>query len=126
MTTHLYCNVAVGAEQKKLTLTWSDGPSSFEPYTISGPRFVLLQKRAKEAYRRLTILVKQCLQAPADDPEVRQTCLELAQNGYELAKAIFPPGAEPIRDWLTELQSSSDAVALEMVLNGPRFIPWNV
>jgi hypothetical protein len=130
---HLFCQVHVDPSAKQAAFTWSEGPASFQPYQITGTRFMLFQKLAKEARERLTDLVKEYLNAgregghPTTDPCVRKSCFRLAETGHKLYQQVFAPdGAREVQEWLEELRDQGQVESLELVLDGPRFVAWNV
>jgi WD40 repeat protein len=125
---HVVCQVVASDEQ--VSLTWSEGPASFEPYQLKGQVFRLFRKTALQARQRLADLVKDYLNGPEE--ELRRTCFALAQAGYKLYGQLFAPDqqqlgrAQEVFQWLTALRDQDALEDLELVIEGPQLVPWNV
>jgi hypothetical protein len=63
---------------------------------------------------------------------VRKACYALAQTGYKLYQQLFRPDAsqvrigKDVREWLDKLPKQDAIQTLEIVIEGARFVPWNV
>ena len=51
----------MNVEADRATFTWSEGPASFEPYTLDGMVYKEFQEVAAEARKKLADLVKDYL-----------------------------------------------------------------
>ena len=129
----IVCQVVTKPEQ--VSFIWSEGPASFEPYHLTGQYLIMFRKLVEEARNRLGDLVKECLLSEhgrGSEEQVGRVCYELAQTGYKLYQQIFRPGADQeriardVRTWLDELQAGNEIESLEIVIDPPMFIPWNV
>ena len=124
---HIACLVSVG--QDRASFTWSQGPASFEPYQLDGQVFSEFQEIAHEARKRLSDLVTDYLYSPENVPKASYA---LAKTGHELYLQIFDPGAEQlaqakrVRIWLESLRDQKAVESLEVVLEKPWSLPWNV
>jgi formylglycine-generating enzyme required for sulfatase activity len=124
---HVVCLLNVEAD--RATFTWSEGPASFEPYKLEGMVYKDFQEAAAEAREKLADLVKDYLDSPHSMP---QSAFELAEAGYELYQTMFQPGAEQarqakqVRTWLEELSNQREVDTLEIVVESPWSLPWNI
>src|SRR5262245_25907384 len=119
---HIHCQASVDADREQITFTWAEGPASFEPYSITGMRFHGFSRLAHKAREKLAQLVVDYRNnGLRTSLTIRERCYELADIGYRLYVQIFPNSGE-VQEWLQSTQVDS----LEMVLDGPRFVPWNV
>lgn len=124
----IVCLLSVAPD--RATFTWSEGPASFEPYELGGQVFREFKELATEAREKLSGLVNDYVYRPDGVP---QASYELAVAGHELYRQLFQPAAgegpsaAQVREWLEELQKSSDSVhTLEIVVDSPWAMPWNV
>jgi formylglycine-generating enzyme required for sulfatase activity len=124
---HVVCLLKV--EQDRAIFTWSEGPASFQPYTLDGMVYKKFQKVASKTREKLANLVKDYLDAPSAMP---QSALELAEAGYELYQTLFKPGADQarpatqVRQWLEKLAQQHEVDTLEIVVESPWSLPWNI
>ena len=125
--THVVCLVNV--EPERATFTWAEGPASFEPYQLEGLDFLDFKDFAENTREKLSNLVKDYLLSPENVP---QASYELAEAGYELYQQIFNPGvddaprAKRVRSWLESLREHHALDTLEIVVESPWSMPWNV
>ena len=112
----------MNVEADRATFTWSEGPASFEPYTLEGMVYKDFHEIAAEAREKLANLVKDYL---FDEQAMPQSAFELAEAGSELYQAMFQPGAEQarqarkVRKWLEQLAGQHDVDTLEVVVESP-------
>ena len=124
---HVVCLLNIEAD--RATFTWSEGPASFEPYTLRGMVHKDFQEIAAEAREKLGDLVKDYL---CHAQEMPQSAFALAEAGHELYQAMFQPGAEQarqarqVRKWLEQLAQQEEVDTLEIVVESPWSLPWNV
>ena len=124
---HVVCLMNVEAD--RATLTWSEGPASFEPYRLDGMVYKDFQEIAAEARKKLADLVKDYLY---DEQAMPRSAFDLAEAGYELYQAMFQPGAaqarqaRQVRTWLEKLAQQQEVDTLEIVVESPWSLPWNI
>jgi formylglycine-generating enzyme required for sulfatase activity len=124
---HVVCLLNVDAD--RATFTWSEGPASFQPYTLDGMDYSDFQEVAEAARTKLADLVQDYLQSPQDTP---QAAFKLAEAGYELYQALFKldaeqaPLAQQVRQWLANLTQQQEVDTLEIVVDSPWSLPWNI
>ena len=124
---HVVCLMHVEAD--RTTFTWSEGPASFEPYTLDGMVYKEFQEIAAEARGKLADLVKDYL---VDEQGMPRSALALAEAGHDLYLAMFRPEAEQaqrarqVRTWLEKLAQQREVDTLEIVVESPWSLPWNV
>ncbi len=120
---HIHCRVEVDHQNKQASFIWAEGPASFDPYHLQGMGFRNFVKQADKARMKLQELVDHHLEHDlATNIVVRQCLYELAEVGRNLHACIFPAEASDVQEWLAEIGVES----LELVLDGPRLVPWNV
>ena len=119
----------VNTEADRTTFTWSDGPASFQPYRLDGQVFLDFKEAAEEAREKLSELVKDYLYNANNVPAA---AFAMAESGYELYEQIFDPGAgqartaREARNWLESLRATKDVDTLEIVVECPWAMPWNI
>ena len=124
---HVVCLMNV--EEDHATFTWSEGPASFGPYKLDGMVYNEFKEIAAEAREKLADLVKDYLM---DEKAVPNSAFELADAGYELYQAMFRPGADQarqakqVRTWLEKLALQEEVDTLEIVVESPWSLPWNI
>ena len=132
---HIVCLLNVEADSA--SFTWSEGPASFEPYTLDGQGFVMFTQLTEQLRGNLRDLVTDYLysQQENDDAiseEVRAASLATARTGYDLYKQVFSPAADQrdkakrVRRWFEALRDERQIETLEIVVDGVLAIPWNV
>jgi WD40 repeat protein/tetratricopeptide (TPR) repeat protein len=134
-TKKIVCRVRVDQSARSVDFTWSEGSSSFKPYTLEREQVADFHANVRAARERLFCLVKQHEQ-PLDrrDPaSYRLACCDLARAGHDLYNQIFDESARDgeqvgaIADWLRDVTQSSQVESLELVCEGqPWFAPWNL
>ena len=129
MGSDLVCQVI--GKPDRVDFIWSAGSSSFEPFALTGQYLVEFRKLAKQAREKLADVVKDRLNGTEAD--VRRSSLELARVGYKLYQQIFRPAAgapqavaKQARQWLTDTRIRGDVESLEVIVDGPDLLPWNV
>ena len=121
---HVVCLMNV--EEKRATFTWSEGPAAFEPYTLDGMDYTQFQKSAESARGKLADLIKDYLYAEENVP---QATYDLARAGWKLHESLFCPGsreAKQVRKWLEKLAQEQAVDTVEVVVDSPWSLPWNV
>lgn len=124
---HVVCLLNV--EGDRATFTWSEGPASFEPYTLDGLVYREFKETAEATRERLADLIKDYLYSEENVP---RASFALAEAGYELYEALFDPGADQrrqakqVRRWLEHLAEQHEVDTLEIVVESPWTLPWNV
>src|SRR5262245_17426125 len=125
---HVVCQVQ--ATEGKVSLTWSEGPSFFDPYHLTGDAADDFRDYAEDARDCLREVVSAVTRGA--DADVRPACYRLARVGHDLFKQIFlPDGEQPLRvarevhDWLGRLRDNGHVRSLEVVMDQPWSIPWN-
>ena len=119
----------LNVESDRATFTWSEGPASFEPYKLEGMIYKDFQESAAVAREKLANLVKDYMDSPQTMP---QSAFELAGAGNALYLAMFRPGAEQarqakqVRQWLEQLAREHVVDTLEIVVESPWSLPWNI
>ena len=119
----------MNVEADRATFTWSEGPASFEPYTLDGMVYKDFKEIAEEAREKLADLVKDYL---FDEANMPKSAFALAEAGHELYQAMFQPGAEQarqakqVRKWLAKLREQHEVDTLEIVVESPWSLPWNI
>ena len=119
----------IKVEAGKAEFTWTEGPASFEPYTLEGIGYKTFEEIAKEARKKLANLVDNHFHK---DPQTAKSAYALASTGYELYQALFRPGAQgvdkanKVRKWLEELAEQDEVDTLEIVVDKVWSLPWNV
>src|SRR5262249_11024685 len=132
----------VQEEKDGLSLTWSQGKDSFNPYHLGKVAAAKVAKLAAEARKALADVVERSLDAArqgggSPGTELPQASLALARAGYQLFRALLDPGqadrahaaiARDVRKWLKDSQKRPGVARLEIVLKGELScsIPWNV
>jgi WD40 repeat protein len=115
------------ARVDRLTLLWSAGEASFEPYAIEGGEFSVLQRLIAQAHEQLAQFG-----AVADDAAAAAKAAgPLARIGHALFRLLFQldrnqeaPGQE-VRAWLEHLTREGPIERIEIV--GDAFtIPWTM
>jgi WD40 repeat protein len=105
----------------RLTLIWSDGAASFEPYHLEDQELESFYQTARSARRNLARVVE------GADPEA---VVQLVQAGHQLYQAIFrhsasDPRAQQIQTWLEGLRDRNDVASFDVLGDVPGRIPWN-
>ena len=124
---HVVCMINI--ESDRATFTWSEGPASFEPYKLEGMVYKDFKEIAAEAREKLANLVQDYL---IDEQAMPKSAFELAEAGFELYQAMFKPGAEQsrqakqVRKWLEKLAQQQEVDTLEIVVESPWSLPWNI
>jgi hypothetical protein len=119
----------MNVEAERATFTWSEGPASFEPYTLDGMVYQDFKEIAAAAREKLANLVKDYL---FDEQAVPKSAFALAEAGHELYQAMFQPGAEQarqarqVRKWLEKLAQQQEVDTLEVVVESPWSLSWNI
>ncbi|HWY88507.1 MAG TPA: hypothetical protein VNX28_17475, partial [Gemmataceae bacterium] len=99
----------------RVTLIWSAGTASFEPYHLQDVEVETLYQAARAARRQLARLVD------GHDP---QAAADLAAAGHQIYKCIFrhnanDPQAREIQNWLNDLRDRNGVVSLDMLGDMP-------
>src|SRR3954466_11053414 len=117
----------VKEEDDGVSLTWSQGKDSFNPYHLRKVAAAKVARLATEARKALADVVGCSLDAarkgdgPAG-PELPQASLALARVGHQLFTALFEPGgpgrtqrdiASEVCDWLRDCQKRPGVARLE-------------
>jgi hypothetical protein len=124
---HVVCLLNVEAD--RATFNWSEGPASFEPYTLDGLAYREFKETAEAARERLADLIKDYL---FGEENVSQSSFALAEAGHEVYLALFDPGADQkrqarqVRKWLEKLVEQHEVGTLEIIFESPWTLPWNV
>ena len=125
--THVVGQVTI--EDDSATFVWSEGPASFHPYELKGQMFREFMSLASEAREQLSDLVSDYV---FDTDKLPADAFKLAEIGHELYLQLFDPGAEQavharsVRRWLEDLRRKRSVDTLEIVIEQPWLIPWNV
>lgn len=124
---HLVCLLNVDSD--RATLTWSEGPASFEPYELEGLVYREFKEICQNAREKLANLIKDYLYSKENVP---QSSYELAEAGHEVYLALFDPDADQrrqarqVKKWLERLGEEHEVDTLELVVESPWSLPWNV
>ena len=119
----------MNVEADRASFTWSEGPASFEPYKLEGMSYQEFKEIAETVRERLADLVKDYL---FDQQNMHKSAFALAEAGHELYEVIFQPDAEQaraakqVRKWLEKLAGEQQVHTLEVVVESPWSLPWNV
>src|SRR5437764_379138 len=115
---HIVCEMRT--DPGKLTLRWSEGPASFEAYTLEGQFLEMFDEAVRGARKKLIELVKQCRDSQEANESPEYNCSELARAGFELYQALLPTTRreiEEIRSWLEKLRDDNSVESLEIVVD---------
>ncbi len=102
------------AHPARITVRWSEGPRSFEPYHLEGEALQRFWDAARQTREQLRHM------AP----------LDLARAGHQLQRSLFPregPDAElvkEIRGWLDGLHAKGRLKSLEITGDTVGQVPW--
>jgi WD40 repeat protein len=107
---------------KRVSVIWSQGGASFEPYHLEGAALDALYNVARKARERLAAAVA----ANAD-----QAAADLAALGHQLYRLLFQldaptPAAQAAHAWLQDLTQKNAVSSLELVSDRPGCVPWNL
>lgn len=107
---------------KRLTILWSEGAASFEPYHLEGVALEALYEAARQARQRLAEAATADFSAAAGD---------LANLGHQLYRHLFQldsPGAaaQSVHAWWQDLVAKGGVASLEMVSDRTGCVPWNL
>jgi formylglycine-generating enzyme required for sulfatase activity len=124
---HVVCLVDV--EPDRAVFAWSEGPAAFKPFALDRMVYKDFVDIIAAARKKLADLVADSLYNPDNLPIA---AYELAAAGFELYEAMFDPGAEDarqarqVRTWLERLTAEGSIESLEIVVESPWALPWNV
>jgi WD40 repeat protein len=105
-----------------MTVLWSEGAASFEPYHVEGVALEAFHESAQQARQSL---------AAALESDFRDAADELATLGDQLYRSLFQldhasPAAQAVHGWWRELQTKNAVDSLEVLSDRPGSIPWNL
>lgn len=108
---------------ERVTVLWSEGAASFEPYHLEGPALTRFNDVARQARERLAAA------AGSGSPDA---AVELATLGHQLCRLLFQfdgppsPAAHAVHAWWQALRERDGIQSLEMVSDLPGRVPWNL
>ena len=106
----------------RISVIWSQGGASFEPYHLEGVALEALQDVARRARERLATAVA----SGANDAAV-----ELATHGHQLYRLLFQldgptPSAQAAHAWWHDLAQKNAVTSVELATDRPGCVPWNL
>jgi WD40 repeat protein len=120
---HVVCQVL--ARSERLSVVWSDGAATFEPYYKTGDTLARFHDRVRQTQDRLRDL------AAADNPaDVSRAGFALAQSGHALFRELFEADsaqqalAGEIESWFTG-PATARGESLEVLTDDPGLLPWH-
>ena len=106
----------------RISVLWSAGAASFEPYHLEGAALEDFYETARLARQRL---------AAAVAADFSDAAGELATLGHQLYRGLFSldqtqPAAGAVHGWWQELLAKNAPATLEIVSDRPGCVPWNL
>ncbi|MCI0684480.1 MAG: hypothetical protein L0Y71_20400 [Gemmataceae bacterium] len=107
---------------ERVSVLWSEGAASFEPYHLEGPALARFNDVARQARESLAGAVA----SPSP-----QAAAALATLGEQLYRLLFQldgppsPAAGAVHDWWQELRRRDAVQSFEIASDVPGRVPWN-
>ncbi|GEM_PF-1844745 len=106
----------------RISVLWSAGAASFEPYHLEGDDLDEFYGTASQARHRL---------AAAVAADFSDAAGELATLGHQLYRWLFqldqaPSAAQAVHSWWQDLLAKNAVTALDLVSDRPGCVPWNL
>lgn len=107
---------------KRISVIWSQGGASFEPYHLEGAALASLYDVARRARERL---------AAAAAANADRAAADLATLGHQLYRLLFQldaptSAAQAAHAWWQDLAQKNAVSSLELVTDRPGCVPWNL